>query len=476
LIKYANFEHQKKREGKMTKIHKMAMVTLVFFAFNSCGSDDDNPTTNTGNSLSSNLKTISNLPATTEIFNSNSGSAKILDKRLYAVSGTAPNLKDISSTNADSYFWNGLVAAINNAQSATEEQRQQFFGEQDGGPGGEGACRMAQNVGFSMEPIIQSGISACMMKNIPTASSGVSIDDTSIAASDLFSQQPDDRLVKVLVNQGANNTENVFIQIAGSNTVGSEVYKATLWFCDDGSSGTPNDLEVTEINTSNGTFSSINQGEDSEGKYYYNIQAYLTTSGSEVIFDTSKDRTASTKYSDNEFNSKSDITINSANNIITKSYHTFSSGNDSFTNKDYSKSEFSGTGYDDLKFLQAGYKGVGEITGSATESWNFSGGAEFQDSYYVATTTNPLATEAGTFDFDTDSFFSSLDPLTVDMGTASCSATPDVTVTIDLNDPVLGQIAATCGATEIQGGADHLNFCDGSSIQNARNYIWALTP
>src|SRR5438874_2225715 len=97
---------------------------------------------NAGEALSA-FNDISDLPSINGIVKSNSSALGVSTGRgaRLAVSGTPATMKEIASSeaNIDNYFFGGVVAEINDAGSATEAQRREFWE-------GQGACRLGQTV------------------------------------------------------------------------------------------------------------------------------------------------------------------------------------------------------------------------------------------------------------------------------------------------------------------------------------------
>lgn len=449
----------------------LAVMVLAY----GCGSSTSS-TSSTG-TLSTALTSLSDVPNSSDMFAANTASANLSAKAeaTPAVSGTAPILTTITEATADTYFWNGIVAAINAAGVATAAQISQFWGETEGGAGGEGACRMAQSVGYMMENIINGQTSLCYMKNMPNATSGVGIvSGTGITAANLFDRGATAKIVNVQVTDPVRGSENIFIRVYGSDTVGTTGYQTDLWFCETGAT-TAKHYELVDIDTSAGTLSTTSAGTEtfggSENTWLSTISGYLTTDASDnVIFDPTHDRTATHQFNSAMYGaSKVTLTVSSANQITSKSYDIFTdpSGGSSCSNKVYALANFTGAALSDLRFTDAGYSGT-SVCGGYTGT--FSGGTEFQDTFYKATNTSTLATTAEAFVFADDSFFATA-PATPTLGTDSysCSVTPDAVVTMDMSDSVVAAIAATCEGERLE----NMNWCDSTDIQAARQIIFA---
>ncbi len=165
-----------------------AMGLAVGLTLNGCGGSSGGSTT------AASADSLSDLPATSTLVTGGSASASISAKSVgKAAAGTPPLLKDISSSNIDTYFWNGLLATLysTDVSAITEAQSTAYWQ-------GEGACRMAQAVGYAFQNISTGAISLCYMQNAPLAANGVSITSGSATATNIFDQAASNRVVKVV--------------------------------------------------------------------------------------------------------------------------------------------------------------------------------------------------------------------------------------------------------------------------------------
>jgi hypothetical protein len=398
------------------------------------------------------------------------------------VSGTAPLITALKA-DADTDFWNGLIAQINDASFSsldTETKRtkaRQFWGGQVSGPSGQGGCFMAQNVGQVFGRMLESGTSACYMKNMPSASSGVTITPTpSGGASNLFAQQADDVLVKVSISGSGGDEhqpEQVFIKVYGSKNVTSDVYKAQLYFC---ASGAVNGTEIWEVNKSTMAYTASSIHKDSDqAKFSSSTSATLKAgSGDALEFDTSKDRTVSMngKFGTDGFAAK--ITITSDNLIYSLMNHYNSGGGGgAFVDKNSSVAEFSGTDVNSVRFLAGGFSGLQKF--GSFDSRTYSGALEWRDTYYMSIdpASSSLYTKAAATDLSTDSFFTSLADPSVDFSGLSCDVTPDYTVTMDFSNSVVAAIRTSCEGKAKVKGSDN-DYCWAGAVQQASQVIQTL--
>ncbi|MBI3535095.1 MAG: hypothetical protein HY072_06385 [Deltaproteobacteria bacterium] len=431
----------------MKQVFIFIVLSVFVLSFAGCGKK----TSDSSSGLSS--VTLKNLPSISDMAKTNSAAALASFDPYLAVSGTPPTLKSITDANADTYFWNGMVAAINTAGVASTSQKDQFWGVVEAAIGGAGACYMSQATAKSFELMLEAGTSQCYMKKMPTVASGVTIDSGS--PSTLFDQQTADRVVKVTTSDGMI----VFIKISGSDSVTADVYKASLWFCN---GSTVDGYEVFEINKTTGVFTANNSHNDFSGKGTSSISASLKVGADgNITFDETKDRIAEALYTGDWGTFHGGVTINSANKIYTKMYNKFGT----WTDKNYAVASFSGTSLSDLKFLAGGYKGE---SGDGVHNFNYSGGTEFQNTYYVATLTSALATEAGLMTFSTDSFYSSLTAPVFSSGSYSCSTTANINVTMDFSNAAVKAVQTECESDRLT----NYSYCNSAAVQAAEALLW----
>lgn len=459
----------------MKNILSMVVVGLLAVGIASCGADGSSD-----NSLTS----LTQVPDAGDMLTTNSGSGNIAvnpdsGKMLKAVSGTPPLLSALGTgTNADTYFWNGLISTINTAGQATDAQAEQFWGVSTaaGAPGGEISCRMAQSTGYTMENIIRSGTSLCYMKNMPNVISAASITDNSglgLTAANFFDQLAADKLIKVNVSGEENfGNQDIYIKVYGTNSVGSDVYRVDLWFCGDGAVGNANQYQQISVTKSTGALTIADTGSMSWGgdtqTFATSVSGTISVSGDTAVFDPTASRTASFTFDSSQFGTmKSALTVSSDNYITAKEYSNFGDGGGCI-NKIYSKAGFSGTSMSTLRFREAGLKAANTCTGQA--EYSFNGGSEFSDTYYAAANSSALATEVASFVFASDSFFASAPAApTIDTSSYSCVQSPDVEVAMDMSDATIGAVATTCEGKMVS----NMSFCDSSTIAQARGFVFA---
>lgn len=439
---------------------------------------------NNGQSLSSAISGLDSLPSVASMVKGSGVNGSYANYQAHSfthyplslhVSGTPPLLTEITDSTVNKYFWNGLITTINNtsASNITEEMRSQFYGSTVGGPGGHGTCFQAQSVGESFDRMLEAGTSLCYMRNVPKASSGVTV--SSGVASDIFKSSATNKTIKVTIT-GMDQGEDVFIKVHGTESSGNS-YNVDLWFCN---GSTITDYESVRVNKDTGVFTASHAGretwEGSTFQFQSEVAAGLKVAADgTVTFDPAVDRTA-TAYFGKVGGSGTDsgtykgyVAINSKDWIYAKRYSKYSftdhtNSLQSSIDKNYSISAFSGDSLKKLRFLQAAFKGAGQWGG---DSHTYSGASEFQEPYYVAIASSDLKTEVDVHNFSTDTFFTNLTPAEFSSSSYSCSATADLTVTIDMRDSELQRISQTCEQDRFR----EYNMCWGTAVQSAQRKI-----
>ncbi len=420
-----------------------------------------------------NLNSITQIPQTTEmVTGSNSTASTSLaapDSNLtnFAVSGTAPRLSSINSTNVDTYFWNGLITQINNLEVDPGDPAvaQAYFE-------GEGTCYMAQNVMFSFANIQQNATTLCYMQNLTQEDNAITIISGASRASEVFEKTTQDKVVKVIIDNlpvaGGSETidMNIFFLIYGLNSPeGKSGYAFNMGMCPQGSSSAVQYQEY-RINDATGAITG-NSVETSNSQFTSIFSGFLTTDGSgNIIFDTSKDRSTLTTYKDSEGGStnifKNQLTI-SGDVITNLNWNQASFSGTAISSKQKILSQFAGTSLPSVSFPQGAVAGI-----FSGQTHRF--GTEFQSTHYGPTNSSDLYNAIVNYDFS-DSFFEG--PLQISpsmlaqLNAFDCTVEPDIVVSIDSGSTIFQNTQATCET----GSFDDISFCNGSSILQARQAI-----
>lgn len=450
----------------MKKIAALGFVAVLAMAWAGCGSSGSSGGSTSSTSAANSL---SDLPATSTLVTGGSASTSLSAKSVgKAPTGTPPLLKDLSTSNVDTYFWNGLLATITNTPvgSITLSQMESYWQ-------GEGACRMAQTVGYSFQNILQGGTSMCYMQNAPSAANGVTITSGTATAANIFDQSASDKVVKVSTSNegGGRPNSDIFIKVYGTgNSTGSSGYAADLWFC---TSGSPNGYEEIRVNNSAGTITTTSVHSDF-GNFVGIISASLTTNASgQFIFDSSKDRGATVYFgpTDGTFTFLGGVTINSAGLITARDYWTGTFGGQTNTNKHAVFANYSGDSMDTLRFSEASFA-LQDTFGSSPMV--ITDATEYSTAQYTNVDSGTLLTTARAERFDNDIYsgttstaYSTAQTKLNAISGFSCTTTPDVIVSMDFSASGPQAVATQC-----ENHFENMNFCDGSAVQTARAKIF----
>lgn len=437
-----------------------------------------------GSSSSSGLSIngLDQIPSAKGIVSSSSGSsigraAVGRNASLQSTSGTPPLLVDLSSSNVDQYFFNGVVSSINDSSwtglssGAKQDLANNFWGSVEGGPGGNGACFMAQSVGESIGRMLESATSLCYMKNIPGVS-GVTI-EPAIEGSALFQQQAADRVVRVNVSGGGGGEggggggggdQRIFIQVFGTNTVGADVYKVQLNMCD--TSGNARGKETIEVNRSTGKMTATGLHDEGEGAGSNSMTGGLRVNSSgNLEWDPASIRTATGAFSGEWGTFKGSLEISSTGIITAKRFNVWENGGHGGVDKNYSISSFSGTALSSVRFLEAAYKGINSWD---AEEHSYTGSTSYRDTFYM-NVANDFTSTVAAYDLAGDTFFAN-DVSDPDLSDVDCSLTPEYTVTVDMESAPMQSVRETCEGDRY----DNYNLCWGEGVQNAQNRIFSM--
>lgn len=453
----------------MKRTFAFGFAAVLAMALSGCGgsSGGSTPGSTTANSLS-------DLPATSTLVTGGAAAASLSAKTVgKAVTGTPPYLKDISSDNVDTYFWGGLLATLSttNAEDVTESQRQAYWQ-------GEGACRMAQAVGYSFENVLNGGISMCYMQNMPNATNGVAITSGSFTAANIFDQEVSNKLIKVVVSGEPGERaegQDVYIKVYGTTSIeGAGGYAADLWFC---SSGSANGSEQIRVNNTTNIISTTSTHSDF-GSFVGTISAYLTTNASgQFVFDSTKDRSATVYFgpSGGAFTFLGAVTIDSAGLITARDWQTGTFGEQSSTNKHAVFANYTGDTMATLAFSAASFSLQDNFGGNPM---SITDATEYSTTRYVNADSGTLLTtaQAETFNADVYSGLSSSQYTSAvaslsAVSSLSCTETPDAIVTMDFSQSGPQAVAALCENNFDDNGG--MNFCDGPAVGAARDKIFS---
>ncbi|GEM_PF-2121897 len=443
-------------------IYSLTTVLIITLLLTTgCGtSSSSGGSGGSGGSSAVAVTSVSQLPSISTLPNTSSSSSALNVKD--AVTGTPPLLKDITSTLADTYFWDGLIATLNSqsASAITQTQTNAFWS-------GEGRCRMAQSVGFAFQEILSGGTSLCYMQNMPTVANGVTVTKGTLSdVSAIFNQDASSKTVLVGTSGQSGGSQNIFIKVYGTSTTeGSAGYAADLWFCSGTSLG---GYETIRVDASS-VLTNTNVDKESTNTFVGIVSATLTKNSSgQFIFDSKKSKTAKIYFSPSASATfLNDITLSSGALDI-QSYET-GSFNDgpSITAKHYITSKYEGDTMQTLRMDTAGFALVDNFPGSGGQV--ITGATEYQTSKYVDLSTGDLLTLANAKKFNDSIYSGSTTTYTTlinAMSSFSCSTTPDITVALDFTASGPQAVQTKC-----ENSFQNMDFCDSSTINTARQKI-----
>lgn len=386
------------------------------------------------------------------------GSVSSLD-----VSGTPPQLKDIQTEGAQNVFWKAGVIADIIAGAPTADSCQQFFASQeDGKSSGYAGCYMAQNVAQVFSNILETTSSLCYMQSMPTQAlrdaGAVTLVSGNLPGDDITKlfEVPSgstSRLVKIATGQ-----QDIFIQVASesANAAKSLQYSYTINFCEGNAvSGS----ESTQISLGGKFTANTNHTFGNSGRSAISVTANLKKANNSYEFDSATSRSASFVGINGAQTFASRLEI-SPNNEITSRFRD-NSGPSAF--KGYSISHFSGSSMADLRFLEGGAKN--EFNGGQ----GFNGATEYRtiespvsESFYASAPNSAYAAKIASFDFSADDFYTA-SPTVNNPDEFSCSATPDIEISLAFQNPAFQAVATKCDGEKLNG----TDFCQSTALLQA---------
>lgn len=388
-----------------------------------------------------------------------------------AANGTPPALKAIPNSIVKDIFWrkvnginviDGLIAGLRGPEYCGEF----FSGANDGQSGGLGACHLAESVGYSYSVIVDSGRSLCYVQNFPTTknlkSGGISVNSGALPSDDiekLFSPPSAEiaRVVKVNVvnspptvpgknpKERRDDPETIFIEVptASQNKAANNIYQANLWFCSTEGGGTPMGYDLISVSNS---LKLTNQhlGNGKSVKDSTIVNGFLVQKNNKLIWNDEKSRNASAinqRTGGDSF--RSDIEITSNNLIKLKRLDNFGAS----LGKSYIVTKYSGNDAENLRFLKGAYN---EVHNGNSKS----GATEFRFPFYANDEKNAFSDDVQKVSLDSD-FYNSGFEIDTDTSRFSCTATPDIELTMDLSNTTVKDSLGEC----LDGALQNMHFC-----------------
>ncbi len=451
--------------------YQAAILTAATLGLSACGSGGSGVG---GDSLSG--VGLGDLPSASEMVGT-SDSATSLSRALVSGEEFAPLVTELSD-DPDQYFWNGLIAEINgDGYVYNDDDRDDYWA-------GRGLCWMAQGFTQSFSNVLQAGTSVCYMKNFPNASSGVTITGAS-NASNLFTPESSNKVVKVSISGDEMGEESVFIKTHGTSEVGSNKIKYSLWFCSPGGEAARG-AEIIEVDLDTGAYSATNIQDDENSKGSSTLEGFLRQTADGLEWDTSRARSAFVHYlfsfeqdADNFHagNFKAEITIDG--DLLTTRMRESSNGEwsgNAYGNESsrYLAANFSGSNINDLKLLAIGSKEKMVSSGQWEGTWEPPTVAadwiatDATDGYYVPQGSGDLLDLADAADFTEDFYTSIAEPDTaLDPSEYPCDISAATEVTLDMADPALMEVSSAC-----EQRIENWEMCNAGDVQAAERVIF----
>lgn len=385
--------------------------------------------------------------------------------KLGAVIGTPPKLSDIPTMDVSNLFWNDGVVSRINSSTATQDDCNQFYGgNSDGASAGYAGCYMAMATGQIMEEAVRAGTSVCYMRNFPTVgeAGGVSVTsgsenlpDGDVAKIFETPEGSTPRLVKVQISNfpGDDGPGDIFIEVAGqeTNNANKDQYAYRMWFCNE---GTANGSESGRVRK-NGKVTLSAEGADGPGEgYSVSLNAYLIEKDGELTFNPNLDRILDLNFASEFHAQKGRAVFTAQNEIKTKSYMPFEGI------RSYGVMSFQGSEVADVRFLDGAYKDEKE----SSQEDGFEVGVEYRNDRYVAAPESDKVKALRKVNLISDDFYQ-VEPLTFDASAYDCSASADVTVSLDFSTPELLAVGQKCEGESL----DNMDFCSSGAIQSAES-------
>lgn len=382
-------------------------------------------------------------------------------------SGTPPTLQQIATTGASNVFWrNGVVSAVNSGSPSPSDCNELFGASADGSSSGFAGCYMAQETGYVMQSLIQSGTSLCYMKNFPTKEvqndGGFSVIGGTLPGGDitkLFSvpSGSSPRYIKIHIGESGDQQEEsigIFkIYSQQQNQQNGDQYRYDLVFCN-GSSNSTTEFEKTRVTLSGELITSSQHSQGSNGTSQSIVRAFLTKVNGELVVNPDLGRSIQFTTQNNNEGYKASISLNNANEIENKMYSTFGGS----TRKGFSVSRFSGDGALSLRFLEGAYKELNSSFG------NFSISTEYRDTYYAATAQSEFAERLSDVDFANDSFYANGPEVGSSNAPFGCNQDASVEIEINMSSSAMQAVSAICEAEQIEG----MEFCHDTALREAQ--------
>ncbi len=313
------------------------------------------------------------------------------------------------------------------------------------------------------------------MRNIPTtanlAAGAIQLTSGSLPAGGITNvfttpSGSSSRLVRIVAGFG-DEQSNIYLRIysSGENSGSGDRYRANMWFCEGNQNSPQEVVQMRFLGTDQFTVTSWNSSTESpQGAALSEVSGFLNRSGNSYVFDTSRARAVESSYltDDNSIRWSSSMTIGNDNIIRSKVWGIFGS---SENRKSYSLMRFSGSSATTLRFEAGAYK---DSFIQNAQTFGNTVGSEYREPTYLSAPAVSLITDLADVDLTTDPFFLTTPSISFDLTPFSCSATPNVELSMQMTHPAIAPIQALCEGEQLR----DMNFCNSNSTVTAAQERW----
>jgi len=364
------------------------------------------------------------------------------------VSGVAPTLSEISPI-VKTLFWNdGEVDAIRIGEPSSQQCGNFFSGTTDGASAGLLGCYGVESFGRAFQAVLDGTAGTCYMSRVASqgalASGGLDLIDGELppgGITRLFAPPSGNKARVIKINiEGfpGEGAQTGFLVVDAESKLASEgnQYAYTSYFCNPGAS-TPTNYERTTI-TLDGRFKLRGFNTNGASQFENTIEAALTQSGSNVVFDLSKQRSARSAMDDGAASRfKAVVTLNPDGTLDLRSKEREGSAQREVA----AKSRITGSDITTLRVLESALR-------SRFDATPLTSAFEFRDSAYVSAPNNTLLVDVPENVLSAP-FFSADAEVEPSFSGKSCSVDADITLRLDFGVPAMAAIAEECETRQL---------------------------
>lgn len=389
------------------------------------------------------------------------------------VSGTPPTLSAIlalSPTARIPFFWQTeTVTAVASGAPTTTQCTEFVTGTSDGTPAGLVGCFSAQDTIRGLQQIELASGGACrvgLFSSSASLSTGlVSVTSGTLPSGGITSlfdapTGTTPRLIKFTF--GTSSYYYVRVYPDTTNLSRSEQYRYDLWDCGlplPGQTTSSLHAATTGAVSSDGRLNLVSQlpGLAANGRFEIAGQLRRTSDGS-ISFDSDSERTFTVQsIAPGTLSFKTLITLSSGASLTSKTYIDFQGE----LRRSLATALFSGDSFSALGLSAFAVKELKTVSSTTTP---YATGIEFRDTRYVSAPASSLVASLSSVDIASDTFLASAPEVTLSVSDFSCTAVPDVELTVDITSALLpSALMGACPASSLVG-----NLCDIGEVSQAK--------